>query len=545
MGAALWCLFLPSTIRAQHQTGTFDDPVVGGVIPYQIDLNEISLAPAEVPNIHSMAAAEWNHQWVFLSGRTNGLHSMRGNGAFDPADSNFDIWVIDPKTKQSWHKNIQTSTASGLTGDQEDILSAVNTQFYHDGENLLIVGGYGYKRSVSNWVTYDSLSVINLPGIVAWVKEVAGSETSQAADHIEQVTDSYFQVTGGGLELIGDEYQLIFGQNYTGVYRPFFNGVYTKQVRRFKIDQSDGLSVPAASKLTTAQDDAYRRRDLNVTAMLHRGDSPNTFVESAVALSGVFTVGGGVFTVPVVIEAGGQVGMPDPAAADTMKQAFQIYHSAKVGLYHRATDEMHMVLFGGITVQEYDTVNAVWTADDLAPFTNQCGVVVSNKNRRFKQYYLPTRFPMILSDGKEVRFGANAEFFYSEEAPMLHSKVIDLAAIREPMVIGYVFGGLISDAGNDGNTGASGRIFEVTLTPNLPQPPRQSIIWTNQLVGLQWQSDAQSSYLIEHSSNLTDWNEFLPTIPGDGELLDWSETRTDSKHFYRVLGGLITRELPQ
>ena len=526
---------------AQHQTATFDEPVVGGIIPYQIELHEISIAPADVPNIHSMAAAEWNHQWVFMAGRTNGLHSMRGNGAFDPAYSNFDIWVIDPQTKESWHKNLKTSSASGLTEDQVDALSAVNTQFYHDGENLLIVGGYGYKRSVSNWVTYDTLSVINLPGIVAWVKETAGSETTDAVDHIEQVIDSYFQVTGGGLELIGDEYQLIFGQNYTGVYRPFFNGVYTNQIRRFKIDQTAALSVPAGSKLVTATSDAFRRRDLNVSAMIKRGTTAGTFEESAVALSGVFTVDGGVFTVPVVIEAGGQVSMPDPDDDDTMKQAFQIYHCAKVGLYHRATDEMHMVLFGGITVLEYDTGTATWSTDVLAPFTNECGVVVRTKDDLFKQYYLPTRFPLILSDGKEVLFGTNAEFLYSPDVPRLHPKVIDLAAIRKPMVIGHIFGGLISDAGNDGNTGASGRIFEVLLTPNLPQAA-QSIDWTENLVSLKWDSDDYASYVIEHSSNLIDWDEFLPTIPGDGQLLQWSETRTDPKHFYRVLGGVTTRE---
>ena len=91
----------------------------------------------------------------------------------------------------------------------------------------IVIGGYGFKRSVNDHRTYDTLTVINLPGLVGWVKTPAGLEATQAADHVEQIQDSYFQVTGGGLERIGDDYQLVFGQNYEGRYRPMFDGIYT------------------------------------------------------------------------------------------------------------------------------------------------------------------------------------------------------------------------------------------------------------------------------------------------------------------------------
>jgi hypothetical protein len=352
--------------HAQHQTSVLDEPVVSGTLPYVIEIAEVSLAPASLPNIHSVAAGVWEDQWILLAGRTNGLHGLTGNNAFDPAFENREVWVIDPVTKQSWHKNLESSPASGLNQDTVDSLSSVNTEFYQDDSTLFVVGGYGYQRSAGDHMTYGRLTAIDLPGLVAWVKASPGAETTQATDHIQQVIDNYFQVTGGGLERIGDEYQLVFGQNYEGRYRPNRNGIYTERVRRFRVDQAAGsLSVPAASKVQTAQNAAFRRRDLNIATMLEPGDIPGTVTEAVAALSGVFTTSNGVFTVPVIIREGGDVQMSDPLAPSTLQQAFQIYHCAKAGLYHSTTGEMHFLLFGGITVLEYDE-----TAPGLATTTH-------------------------------------------------------------------------------------------------------------------------------------------------------------------------------
>ena len=75
--------FLTITATAQHQTA-LDPPVVGGGLPYAIELREVSLAPAPIPTLHSAAVAVWQHHWVLLAGSTNGLHGLTGNNAFDP-----------------------------------------------------------------------------------------------------------------------------------------------------------------------------------------------------------------------------------------------------------------------------------------------------------------------------------------------------------------------------------------------------------------------------------------------------------------------------
>lgn len=535
-GMGTWLAVVGSGWGA-NQTVQLDEPVVGGRLPYSIGLREVSFAPAAIPAMHSAAAAEWEGRWVLLAGRTNGLHGMTGRDAFDPAFENREVWVIDPASRRSWRKSLETSPASGLSADQVDALSSVNTQFYQDGANWIIVGGYGFKRSVADHVTYDTLTAIDLPGLVSWVTAVPGREGSRAVDHIRQIRDPYFQVTGGGLERIGDEYQLVFGQNYAGRYRPHFNGVYTRQVRRFRLRTEGGLAVVAGSKLGTPVSEDFRRRDLNITTIVSRGSQPGEFREAVVALSGVFTPTDGVWTLPVTIEAGGAVTMEDPADPASLKQGFQVYHCAKAGMYHRATDEMHVVLFGGITVLEYNGTSGTWSEDALAPFTNQCGAVVRDAAGRYSQYFLPTRFPRILEGGKELRFGANAEFFPSAGVPRLHQKVIDLAAIREPTVIGHLYGGLAADAGNGGNTGSSGRIFEVVLTPHV-EPVVPQVQREDDRTLLSWQSQAEAGYVIEHSEGLLRWEEAAAPIAGNGSLLEWFEVRDEPRHFYRILEGV-------
>ncbi len=526
---------------AQHQTATLDEPHTGGALPYSIEIREVSLAPAAVPNLHSAAAAIWEGQWVLLAGRTNGLHGMTGRNAFDPVFENREVWVIDPEAKQSWSRQLD-GPGGGLTTDQVDSLSSVNTQFYQDGTRLLVVGGYGYSRTAADHRTYATLTAIDLPGLVGWVK----GDASSAADHVEQISDSFFQVTGGGLERIGDEFQLVFGQNYPGRYRPNFNGTYTQGVRRFRISAPGApFAVLPGSKLQSGGDSAYRRRDLNIAPMLEYSSPANgapAIAEAAVALSGVFTTSNGVWTIPVTVRGGGSLSMPDPLDAATLKQAFQIYHCAKIGLFHRATGEMHFLLFGGITVLERDAVSGVWNRDDNAPFTNQCGTVVRHPDGRFEQYFLPARFPVILSGGKELRFGANAEFLPSPQVGQLTRNVLDLAAIEGRTVIGHIFGGLAADAGNDGNTGSSGRVFEVALTPLPPAAPRLDIAHDGEgLILVVEQPEAGSSYLLEESLDLVNWAAAATPVAAGAEPLSWTVPEQGGRRFYRILAGTVSQ----
>jgi hypothetical protein len=536
-------LLVTTSGQAQHQTAIMDDPVDPLQLPYSLELRAITL-PTDVPNLHSYVAGMHGEEWVMLAGRTNGLHGLTGRNAFDPAFENREAWVIHPASGQSWRKALDSNNG-GLTTDIVDSLSAVNTQFLQVGDILYVVGGYGYRRSIADHTTYATLTAIYLPGLVAWIKAAPGTETSRATDHINQLTDPYFKVTGGGLERIGEDFQLIFGQDYEGAYRPFLNGVHTQQVRRFKIQQAfPTLSLLPGSKLATPPNTDFRRRDLNVLPILERNTTaPGHYIEKAMVLGGVFTLDGGVWTLPVIIGADGDVHQYDHDHPGTLRQAVQQYHCVKIMLYHRSTDEMHTVLFGGISLKYYDPVSAAYLTDEQVPFVNDVTSVVRYRDGSMHQYRLPFLFPDIRApwdSAKSLFFGTNAEFFPALGVPRMASKIIDLALLSAPTMLGWIHGGIVADAANFGITAASGQIFEIWLRPEAPPVAQLGIETGAGLPVLRWQGDDWRGDLLESSTDFGIWSEAgLPVV---GEQIYRHDAQISSPaKFYRIRSGWQSR----
>ena len=104
---------------------------------------------------------------------------------------------------------------------------------------------------------------------------------------------------------VDDHYTLlIFGQNFAGYYNANSNGDYVQQVRRFRIiDDGVNLSFLPKASMPGEPDPNYRRRDLNIVPCIknHRGKTIPYFV----AFAGVFTLNGGIWTVPVEITKNG------------------------------------------------------------------------------------------------------------------------------------------------------------------------------------------------------------------------------------------------
>jgi hypothetical protein len=172
----------------------------------------------------------------------------------------------------------------------------------------------------------------------------------------------------------------------------------------------------------------------------------------------------------VEIDAAGIPTMADPNAADTFKQGFNGYHAAKLGMYSETTGSMHEVLFGGISLQYYDEALGQVVTDDGMPFVNDVTSVVIDANGDYSQHHLGF-FPEIFdSQGKQWRFGANAEFFAAEGIPTFENGVIDLDQLTGKTSLGFIFGGIATNGphtqGNpDVTSTASYRVFEVVYTP--------------------------------------------------------------------------------
>jgi hypothetical protein len=268
---------------------------------------------------------------------------------------------------------------------------------------------------------------------------------------------------------LGSLTQLVFGQNFTGVYSGGADGEYSKQVRQFLIGDNNGqLSVDIYPSKPTIPNPNFRRRDLNVVPVLLNNN--NLLEYGLVAYSGVFTVDTGIWTVPVVIKEQGDPIMANPNLPSTFKQGMNNYSSATAGLYSRRNASMYNILFGGISYGYYD--NGVFTTDTEIPFINQITTVKMDKDGNFTQYLMNSEFPVILSTqtnpGNPLLFGAGA-YFITNNILKYPNDVISLDSIRRETIIGYIVGGIQSTLPNTNtmqDSSASPYVFKVKLIPN-------------------------------------------------------------------------------
>ncbi len=468
--AALWLFSSATPSRAQNPLGIFSPVELNPSLPYRVELHEYSLGAAAVPTLHSYAVGHYGNKWLMISGRTNGLHGFDvvfPDQNFPTQFQNREVWVLDLAAKQSWHRSL-SDASSGLTNAQIVSLAATNNQFYDKGDTLYVTGGYGVQANGVDFGTFDALSAIDMPGLGDWVMNGIGS----AADHIRQIHNPAFKVTGGAMHEIDGRTHVIFGQDFDGVYSPFSEGTYTNQVRSFNI-VDDGTNLSVQNISSTSPDDNYRRRDLNVVPTI-RPDGVGGLEEGLVVLSGVFTLAGDPWTVPVEIDANGNPSMADPNDPATFQQSISNYHSAKLGFYSEATSEMHEVLFGGISLKYLDPVTQLIKTDDNLPFVNDITSIAIDADGNYSQNHLGFMPELFDQRNRRLRLGTNAEFLPADGVPTFENGVIDFDALAAKTTVGYIFGGLIASAphvrGNPGQlSSASNHIFEVVLV-RVPEP---------------------------------------------------------------------------
>jgi len=450
-----------------NQTAALSPVNLSPNLPYRIDVRPVSFGTADLPTLQSYAVGNYDGKWLLISGRTNGLHGFNASAPdqnFPTQYQNRDVWVIDIANKQSWHRSLDDAS-SGLTPAQIASLAPVNNQFYQSGNELYMTGGYG-TNELGNFVTFDTLSAINLPGLGNWVTSGNGT----AAAHIRQIHDPLVQVTGGDMEVMNGKTHLVFGQDFEGPYVPNSAGIYTQQVRSFNI-VDNGISLSIANVSSSVPNSVYRRRDLNIFPTI-RPDG-NGVKPGLDALSGVFTATNGVWTVPVEIDAAGNPTMADPAAAGTFKQGMNNYHSAKLGLYSEAAGDMHEVLFGGISLQYLNTATNSIVTDNNLPFINDITSIKIDAAGNYTQNYLG-EFPALYDlANNRLRFGTNAEFLMADGIETFDNDVIKLDALNSVTTLGYIFGGIVANAPQvrvspSTLSAASNQFFEVVYVPFVP-----------------------------------------------------------------------------
>jgi len=456
-GIACLFLFIAFGVGAQ-QTETLSPVFPETALPFSVRIDQASFG---LPTgLQTFASAVHKGKWILLAGRTNGLHGFDNFGNnFPPEFQNSTVYIIDPMTGAS--KSRSLNDHSGLSRSIIDALSATATQSFQSGSTLYVVGGYVLDSLTGQMITKSTLTAIDLKTLIKWVE----GKKNTLKKAVRQVSHPILQVTGGAIfqNSNHDPVLLILGQNFTGLYIGNNEGIYTEQIRRFWInDDGEHLSIMPKHDPVTFPD--YRRRDLNVVPIM-RHNKP-----AYVALSGVFTLDTGVWTVPITIFPDGSSFEPNPQDPNTFKQAMNHYDSAVIGLYSTSSQTMYEVLPGGISFGFFS--GGVFMTSPFIPFINQVTTIKIDKHDNYTQYLMNNEYPFIASTGSnpgnQLLFGANAKFFVREGIATYHNGVIQLDRIKGPTVVGYIVGGIMSTKPNTDtitDSTASPYVFTVTVIP--------------------------------------------------------------------------------
>ena len=408
--------------------------------PYNLEIEQITVAGA--PALHSFAYAQSGGKWLFIGGRTNGMHTFSNLVPnFPPQYQNKYVWVVDPVTGQSWSRSLYLDLPIAVA----DPLSTVNMQFYQNGNFLFLTGGYGLDSLHDSLTTFPKVSAINVSGMITAVM----NNTNISANILQQ-TDARFQVTGGELEEMNGYYYHTGGQDFEGEYRDppanTFTQRYIDRVLRFNM-QVVGSSI-SITNYTEIQDTSnLHRRDMNVVPVMSSGGNLSLNL-----YGGVFQKGSRLpFQKPVSISNTGSVTLDN-----SFSQIFSQYNCPVMSVYDSTNHKMHNTFFGGISEYYYDQTSLSVKRDSLIPFIKDISTITRTSAGVSTEYLMPVRFSEYL--------GANGEFIINTAVPQFADNVINLQGLSGRTFVGYIFGGIRALLPNQAGTSASNRIFKVYIT---------------------------------------------------------------------------------
>jgi hypothetical protein len=406
----------------------------------------VSTSPlSSAPGWHSGAFAEWSGKWIFIGGRINGLHNFQAGQAFDVFTRNDSVYVVDPVNDQRW--------ALALTGLQHSMYEAIcssNMEYFQDDSMLYMIGGYGRNDSVLNKITFPTLTAVNLSSLVNDV--ISGSAVT---GDFRQVRDTILAVAGGHLEKIDSTYYLALGHRFDGQYDEnagsvFFVQHYSNQIRKFNI-HDDGINLSISNYQVITDTTEFHRRDYNLV--------PQIFPNGEYGL----TVFGGVFQKFANLPYLNPIDIyPDSASVNhSFNQNLNQYETASMPLHDSASNIMHTIFFGGMSLYTYDTTAHALVQDTLIPFVKTISKVTRDGAGNLAEYSLPVEMPALI--------GTNSIFIPDRNVDLNHHAIIELNSLSAETHAGWIVGGIQSDFPNiahldpDGMSRASSEVYDVFI----------------------------------------------------------------------------------
>ena len=382
---------------------------------YTVSIEPITINGA--PALHSGAWAQWQGTWLLLGGRTNGLHGFQPFSTFPLSGANDSVFVVDPRLGF-----VASAWLGSLPKNVREQVASSNMQFAQDGATLYVTGGYGWDADRGDFRTFPALTAIDIPGLIAAVVE-----KTDPAPHFRQMSDDRMAVCGGAMEKIGDEFCLAFGHKFDGTYSieetGFFTQEYTRQIRRFRIENSG--NAPQLLDYSATTDSAqFRRRDYNLVRQIFPDRQPGL-----TAFSGVFRKDSILPHLSCI-----NIGAHNYAVAPDFEQLYSHYHSAAMPLYDSTSNTMHTIFFGGTAMYFPDSLTGRPVRDSLVPFVRTVSMTTRRADGTMTETVLPFAMPELL--------GTNAYFIPVEEHT--NNGVVQLGTMRGKTLAGWIFGGIVS-----------------------------------------------------------------------------------------------------
>jgi hypothetical protein len=468
-------------------------------VPYSLTLEGFSIDG--FPGLHSAVVAGAPEKLLLIGGRRNGLHGFPdGHDAakgpsFPKTEANDTIYALDLVNR----KLLGSAQVGSLPLKVANQFKATSMQYQVVNGWLYIIGGYGPDPRTGTLSTLAYVTVVNFDALADAVINNKPLDAAFAAANIVQFDHPALAITGGELELLPDastpgttDFVLAFGHQYDGEYTAgggLTNQIYSDGVRVFQFTYPANSSKPSAVKFVTAvpnppgtqmdPENPYHRRDFTMKPSLDASGN-----RRLAAYGGVFK-GGRIegFLNPVFIGSGSNTVTLTPNTSTS--QLLSQYDTASIQLFDNrgGSGTIYTTFFGGISQYYWDAATQSLKRDamnlpavDGLPFINSVSTLkMPTSNDTGIQYlhtgqtFPPTSAIPSCSNVPAPYGGTESKFVIASGMTEATPGVLQLSAINNTSVIGYMVGGIASTAPYPGNgTCASVMFYKVTLNPTQP-----------------------------------------------------------------------------
>ncbi|MGZ4157529.1 MAG: hypothetical protein ACXVED_10285, partial [Bacteroidia bacterium] len=318
----------------------------GAMPPFTIQIEAIN--GINIPGFHSFAFAQSGDKWLFIGGRTNGLHGVNSSDGFPPEFKNDAVTVVDTSTWTYYQADLNQ-----LPKLIADPMRSSNMEYIREGDYLYMMGGYGYDSILNHFQTYPKLTAIHVDNMINAVINAL-----PIASTVRQVVDTNLAVCGGELGKTGSTFYLMGGHNFGGRYTDpdvgLFTQKYSDQLKKFNLTD-DGTTITLSGFTYQVDTNNFHRRDFNMGPIIEPSGAQGMEV-----FGGVFRKDSTLpFREPITIDAGGVT--VNAAYHQVMSQ----YTCAMLPIYDSVTKDMYTTFLGGISLYDYNPTSHIAVRDSL------------------------------------------------------------------------------------------------------------------------------------------------------------------------------------